>query len=454
MDPAAQCLAYCGRLDSLAGWHGDDFYTEGEPGALGGVDEMILGPGASTEGTILRRILRWSTEGVHMVPDAKHVENLASLLEVKGAKPSRTPSSRATGRGQRDVLELLTAARFDLQFATKEPAQDMQTPSKLSMLRLRRFVPYLLGAADVGPFFAYQDEPNTVLVWTDADWSGNAVTCKSTSAGAVQLGSRTIETWSVNQQLVPLSSAESDLYAIGSGCARGLTVKHVLLEILHTASPDSDVKMTICTDSDAARGMVHRVGCGRMRHLQTRYLWHQQALREGQFNVVRCGTRENPSDLGTKVLERGDGDLHEQARNRPREHFAGFDRCSLGTSDQCERRNDCGWVLFETSGKHNSWSCEHGRLGLHIRGECWGRRICRGYDTGLAGGHEQVQWVESADAVQRWGAVECVRTNVEQCAQMVRQRISHNRSTLQVTDQGLPGEHKECCVWRRKRGLQ
>ena len=83
----------------------------------------------------------------------------------------------------------------------------MQTPSQLSMLR--RFVSYLLGAADVGLFFAYQDEPNTVSVWTDGDWSGNAVTCKSTSAGAVQLGSHTIETWSVNQQVVSLSSAES-----------------------------------------------------------------------------------------------------------------------------------------------------------------------------------------------------------------------------------------------------
>ena len=134
-----------------------------------------LGPGASTEGTILRRILRWSPEGVHLAPDAKHVENLASLLEVNGAKPSPTPSSRATGRGQRDVLEPLAGAeatvfrrgtgialylgpdRFDLQFATKELAQDKQTPSKLSMLRFRRFVRYLLSAADVRPFFACQD---------------------------------------------------------------------------------------------------------------------------------------------------------------------------------------------------------------------------------------------------------------------------------------------------------
>ena len=41
--------------------------------------------------------------------------------------------------------------RFDLPSATKEVAQDVLTPSKLLMLRLRRFVWYLLGAADVGP---------------------------------------------------------------------------------------------------------------------------------------------------------------------------------------------------------------------------------------------------------------------------------------------------------------
>ena len=33
--------------------------------------------------------------------------------------------------------------------------------------------------------------------------------------------------------------------------------------------------------------------------------------------------------------------------------------------------------------------------------------------------------------------------NVEQCAQIVRQSISHNRSIPQVTDQGLPCEHQK-----------
>ena len=61
--------------------------------------------------------------------------------------------------------------RFDLLFATKELARDMQTLSMLSTLKLRRFAWYLIGAADVSPFFAYSDEPGTMsgLVLTGAE---------------------------------------------------------------------------------------------------------------------------------------------------------------------------------------------------------------------------------------------------------------------------------------------
>ena len=38
---AVSCLAYHPPLDCLCGFHGDDFYTEGEPEALDHVDAMI-----------------------------------------------------------------------------------------------------------------------------------------------------------------------------------------------------------------------------------------------------------------------------------------------------------------------------------------------------------------------------------------------------------------------------
>ena len=83
------------------------------------------------------------------------------------------------------------------------------------------------------------------------------MTFKSISACAIQLGSHTIETWSVNQQVVSLWVM---VYA-------WIYCKHVLTEILHTTKLDEDIKMRICTGSHAARGVIHRVECGRVRHL-------------------------------------------------------------------------------------------------------------------------------------------------------------------------------------------
>ena len=76
--------------------------------------------------------------------------------------------------------------------------------------------------------------------------------------------------------------------------------------------------------------------------------------------------------------------------------------------------------------------------------KCWSRRSSRGNDAGLACGRQQVKRVESADAAQRRGAVECPRQRVEESAcqvdwralsahRWVRQRTSHNRSAPQVT---------------------
>ena len=52
-----------------------------------------------------------------------------------------------------------------------------------------------------------------MLVWADADWSGNELTCKSTSAGAVQLENHGIEAWSVFQRVVSFSSDKNESHA-------------------------------------------------------------------------------------------------------------------------------------------------------------------------------------------------------------------------------------------------
>ena len=87
---------------------------------------LPLSPGVS---------IQWLPGGIRMATDARCVENLAGLSEVKGLKSS----SRVAGRGQCGVLKTSTDRegmkiapflgpdRFDPLFATKELARDVQT---------------------------------------------------------------------------------------------------------------------------------------------------------------------------------------------------------------------------------------------------------------------------------------------------------------------------------------
>ncbi|CAK0901850.1 unnamed protein product [Prorocentrum cordatum] len=331
------CLAYHSECDCLSGFHGDDFYTGGEPQQLDKVDAMItgsfkakilprVGPAAEDKGLVLRRLLLWSPSGFMLLLDPKHFENLSTLLDLKGAKPSPTPASRATGKNARDALEELKRAakpiycrgtgicmyigpdRFDIQFAVQLLASDMAHPTRLSMMRLRRLARSLAGTHDVGIEFLCQASWNDIVVHSGGDWSGDVQTCKSTPAGAILVGSPSaghlVESWSVTRGAVALSSAESEFHAVGSAAARGIAVRQVMVEIAELgAGLPAGVELIIRSDSDAARGMIHRVGCGRVRDLQTRYLCHQQALREKQFEIERVDGKKNPSDAGTKALD-------------------------------------------------------------------------------------------------------------------------------------------------------
>eukprot|EP00972_Heterocapsa_arctica_P011220 1643301-Heterocapsa_arctica.AAC.1 len=62
--------------------------------------------------------------------------------------------------------------------------------------------------------------------------------------------------------------------------------------------------MTIYGDAAAARGISHRFGVGRIKHLEVKTLWLQQFTggRRGSENALDLpvSTKKNIADLGTK----------------------------------------------------------------------------------------------------------------------------------------------------------
>ena len=64
--------------------------------------------------------------------------------------------------------------------------------------------------------------------------------------------------------------------------------------------------VTLYSDSSAARGIIHRAGLGKLRHLETGYLWLQSAVAKKRLQVRKANGPENPADLFTKYLTNAD----------------------------------------------------------------------------------------------------------------------------------------------------
>ena len=106
-----------------------------------------------------------------------------------------------------------------------------------------------------------------------------------------------------SDQVRALSSREADLYGIVDGSARGTFTKHMFEEMGRTINIDVE------TDSTAAIGMCSRTGVGKTRHIQVRWLWIQDAIRDKVVRLRKVRGTNNETDMGTKDL---DGPTHQR----------------------------------------------------------------------------------------------------------------------------------------------
>lgn len=81
------------------------------------------------------------------------------------------------------------------------------------------------------------------------------------------------------------------------GVAGGLETKPILNEV------GIPKKLKTRSDSAAARGISHRRGVGRVRHLNIEDLWVQEKVEGGSLTIEKVDTRENKGDIGTKPLD-------------------------------------------------------------------------------------------------------------------------------------------------------
>ena len=311
--------------------HGDDFMTLADETGQQFIEKILasrydykvvgdIGPDPQdgVEMTILNRTLRFDkkTETIEYEADQRHAELIVLELGLEHAKAVSTPSEKkcfedmladeispALDEAQTTVYRSLTMRgsylaqdRGDIAETVKTLARSMKEPKECDMVCLKRFGRFLKGKPRVVLRFAPQRMYKRQDVFSDSDHAGCLKTRKSTSGTVVMLGSHCVKASSGLQSTISLSSGESEYYGIVRASAIGLSIQSLM------ADWGYQIPLRVHTDSSAALGTCSRRGLGKLRHVQTRYLWVQERVANGELEVVKVGTKENQADMCTKAL--------------------------------------------------------------------------------------------------------------------------------------------------------
>ena len=319
---ATPCIFYHGGRDIRVVVHGDDFIVLAAAVNLDRFRRQIakrfevkfrgrLGPEQKDDTAIriLTRVISWTSDGLEYEADQWHAEiNLQQLGLSKLSKAVNTPSVKMLHEDERLLskheatiyramvarAKYLAQDRADIGFTVKELCRHMSAPRKADQETLKRLGRYLPGKARVVSLFEYQEQPDTFEAVVDTDHAGCLRTRKSTSGGAVMFGKHCLKTWSVNQQVIALSSGEAEYYGMVKGASNTLGLAGMLSDM------NVNVGVCISTDSSAAKSIGSRRGLGKVRHNELAELWLQEQIARGKIQLRKIRGDENFSDSLTK----------------------------------------------------------------------------------------------------------------------------------------------------------
>ena len=122
------------------------------------------------------------------------------------------------------------------------------------------------------------------------------MTRRSTNGGIVFDSLNPLHAWSTTQTTPAMSSGEAELYGCVKGSAEGLGVVSAMKDL------GEKRLLRVGLDSSAALGIVRRVGLGKLKHVDTKYLWVQHARKQGRLSVFKIDGKLNGANLMTKYM--------------------------------------------------------------------------------------------------------------------------------------------------------
>lgn len=287
--------------------HGDDVLVLSDSQGLKEIDDLLqsayelkrLGTldfeeSDDREIHVLNRLIRVGKhngrQAVFLEPDRRHVDLLIRELGLETAKGVDTPHVKKSVDQQmleskspvlrKDLTKtyrscVMRAAYLsqdrpdspDISHTVKDLAREMVNLTEAKWSDQKRLGRFLKKYPDFTQIFAEQRMPSSIPVQVDSDHAGCAVTRRSTTGMLALFGSHTLKHGSNVQSTISLLTGESEYHALVKGGNTSFGIQSLLQDL------GLDLPAVVESASNSAKGTVSRIGLGKARHIQTRYLW-------------------------------------------------------------------------------------------------------------------------------------------------------------------------------------
>lgn len=277
-------------------------------------------PGTEEAVHFLKRKYEWDGSALTIKMGEKYIEKLVELLGLQQKRAKATPepvyeedkSTELTGEERQrfaaavGILLYMSGDRPDAQHGIRELAGALTRPTKAKCKQLEHLVCYLKDTSgyavhmnrtrpgvsaleQAGETQVESEEKEDLLeVFADSDWAGSKETRRSITRCHFYVNGCLVYTLTRTQQIVSLSSCESEYVAMTTGASEGVFLKHCLRHMTGRRC-----KLVLRCDSSSARAFCHRQGVGRVRHIACGLLWLQELVQRDEIQVKPVGTWRN-----------------------------------------------------------------------------------------------------------------------------------------------------------------
>jgi hypothetical protein len=255
----------------------------------------------------------WSTTGVCKVTMSGYIDGLLAEYKVAGTAVSPATdklfeydeSSPALSKDQKasyrrlvaQLLYLSKRLRGDLSVALARASTRVEAPTQDDWGKLVRVLKYLNGTKELALYLGIT-LPMVLCVWIDAAYGVHADGKSHTGAG-MSLGRGFFGWRSVKQRIVTKSSTEAELVADSDYLGESIETKYFLEGQGYEIGP-----IILWQDNKSCILLMTkgRTSADRTRHINIRYFWMKDLIKDGLLVVRYLPTGKMTSDMFTKPM--------------------------------------------------------------------------------------------------------------------------------------------------------